>query len=73
MTPEKLKGAIEAVNEVDAIGTSTFAKCIARDYGFLIVGIVIEMDEGLTEQERDKAREHLLELRGGYLDSINTD
>lgn len=65
MTPEKLKEAIEAVDIADEIGTSTFEKCVARDMGFLMVGIAIELDKDLTEEERGKARDRLLKLRDG--------
>lgn len=63
MTAERLAEAIAEINNFNSIGTSTFEKCLERDTSLRVLGITIEIDPKLTEEERDEARAYYFKVR----------
>jgi hypothetical protein len=56
MSAEELNSAFESIQILDDIGTSTFEKCMAQLAGRVEVGMAIETNSDLTEEERKRAR-----------------
>lgn len=63
MTGERLAETIAEIDKYRPLQGVAFEEYIARDIALSVVGIAIEVDAELTEEERDKARQHYFQVR----------